>query len=234
MIQLNVNTDELVVYANKMERVHRSALPVAVRGSLNDAAFDMKIKQIPLTFDRQFVERKKNFIKAHTAVNKSKNTFDVNQMASEAGVIAGKSKAGDNLEKQEFGGVIKDRDYIPMTPARVGKSSKKLVSRRFYLKNIKPQKGKKRTRNQQFIRAAIKAGKGGFVRYDDYLFAIRTVKKPSRGGIFIKADPIYSYRKGRSVSVSKASFIEPAGEMSAKKIPAFFIKQAERQLKKIR
>lgn len=228
----DINTSEIVAYTNRLEKLHRSSLPVAVRGALNDAAFNMKSVQIPTTFDQQFIERKKNFIRSHTAVNKCANTFDIDRMFSEVGVIKGKSSAGDNLEKQEFGGTIKNRDYIPMDPARVGKKKSKLVSKRFYLKNIKPQRGKKRTKNQQFIRAAFKAGKGGFVRYDDYLFAIRSVKKQGRGSLFIKADPVYSFKANRSVKINKAPFMAPAAAKAAKLIPELFIKQAERRLSK--
>ena len=39
---LNVNTDAVVALTNKLEKLHRSAFPVAVRSTLNSAAFDMK------------------------------------------------------------------------------------------------------------------------------------------------------------------------------------------------
>jgi hypothetical protein len=231
--QFNINTSEVVAFTNRLEKMHRSALPVSVRGALNDAAFDMKQNQIGRTFDSQFIVRKKTFIRAHTAVNKSKNTFKLSEMQSEAGVIKGKSKAGDQLEIQEIGGIIGNREYIPMDTARIGKNKKKLVSRRFYLKNIKPRKeGQKNQLNQDFIKAAFKVGKGGFIRYDDIVYEIRSIKKPSRSKIFIKSNPIYSFKNNRSVSISSAPFIKPAGEISLKKIPEFFIKQAKRRLKK--
>jgi hypothetical protein len=212
--------------------MHKSALPVSVRGALNDAAFNAKTKFIPREFDENFTQRKKNFISSHTAFNRSPNTFNINKMVSEAGVIKGKSEAGDNLEKQEFGGTIKNREYIPMDAARVGKNKTKLVSKRFYIKNIKPQRSKRRSQNQQFIRAAFKAGKGGFVRYDDFLFSIRSIKKQKGDKLFIKADPVYSFKENRSVSISKAPFIWPAGLEAAKMIPEFFVKQAERRINK--
>ena len=228
----NINDSGIVAYTNKLEKMHRSDLPLAVRGALNEAAFQTKTKFIPQEFDENFEERKKNFLRSHSAFNRSANTFDIHKMSSEAGVIQGKSNAGDNLEKQEFGGTINNRDYIPMDPARSGKSNKKLVSKRFYLKNIKPQKGKKRTESQEFIKAAIMAGKGGFVRYDDYLFSIRTIRKPNRESIFIKADPVYSFKQGRSVSITKKPFIKPAGEKAAELIPQYFLEQANRRINK--
>lgn len=41
-MQLNVNTDATVALTNKLEKLHKSAFPVAVRSTLNSAAFDMK------------------------------------------------------------------------------------------------------------------------------------------------------------------------------------------------
>jgi len=228
----DINAKEIVSFTNRLERMHKSVLPVSIRGALNDAAFIDKTKFIGERFGENFEQRRSGFIRSHTSFNKSPNTFDINKMVSEAGVIKGKSEAGDNLEKQEFGGTISGRDFIPMTPARTGRNKAKTVSKRFYLKNIKPKEGAKRTQNQQFIRAAFKAGKGGFVRYDDYIFLIKTIRKPSRDKMFIKADPVYSYKRGRSVAVNKAPFIGPSGEKAAAMIPEYYIKQAERRLNK--
>ncbi|MCJ7802746.1 MAG: hypothetical protein MUP82_10365 [Candidatus Marinimicrobia bacterium] len=191
----------------------------------------MKKNQIEKTFDNEFTIRKKNFIKSHSAFNKCKNTFNLREMKSEAGVIKGKSTSGDQLEIQEIGGLIRNRDYIPMDSARIGKNKDKLVSKKFYLKNIKPKKGKSKFSNQEFIKSAFKAGKGGFVRFDNTLFEIRTIKKNNRK-LFIRTLAIYSFKNNRSVSISKAPFIAPAGEISAKKIPEFFIKRAKRRFQK--
>jgi len=230
----DVNTDEAVKLANKLEKVHKSALPVAVRATLNDAAFEAKQKHVEKTFASKFTTRKKSFIRSHTSVNKVSNTFNINQMQSEMGVIKGKSNAGDELNKQEFGGTVKNRDFIPMNPSRVSKSQSKLVSKRFYLKNIKSKnKGRKPIfKDQGFIKAAFKAGKNGFVLFENVLLHIRTIKKQGNSNLFIKADPLYSYEKGRSVSLQKAPFIGPAGLKASSNMGVFFKKNAEKQIKK--
>jgi len=73
----NINTDKVVSLTNKLEKLHKSAMPVAVRMTLNDAAFDMKQIQIGRQFKGQFTIRKKNFIRSHTVAVKSKNTFRI-------------------------------------------------------------------------------------------------------------------------------------------------------------
>lgn len=228
----NINAKEVVAYTNKLERLHRSALPVSIRGALNEAAFQSKTKYVPEIFDRNFIERKKNFIRSHSAFNRSPNTFDVKKMVSEVGIIKGKSTSGDELVNQEFGGTIRNREFIPMDPARVGNNKLKLVSKKFYLKNIKPKRDKMRTKDQEFIRAAFKAGKGGFVRYDDLLFEIKTIKKQKGDKLFIKANPIYSFKENRSVTIKKMPFLLPAAQKAALKIPEYYIQQAERRLNK--
>ena len=46
MAFINVNSDAVVKYSDKLERTTRSAFPVAVRQTLNDAAFADK-KRLP-------------------------------------------------------------------------------------------------------------------------------------------------------------------------------------------
>ncbi len=43
-MKLDVNTDSAIQLTAKLERLHRSSFPSAVRNTLNDAAFDMKKK----------------------------------------------------------------------------------------------------------------------------------------------------------------------------------------------
>jgi hypothetical protein len=221
----NINTSEVVELTNKLEKMHRSAMPVAVRGSLNDAAFDMKKNQVEQVFKSRFTTRKKNFIRSHTVANKSKNTFNINEMKSEVGVIKGKSDAGDQLEKQEFGGTIANRDFIPMDPARIGKNKKKLVSRKNYLKAVKVKKAK------NLVRAAAKAGKGNHILYNYTLFQVKGIRN-TRRKTKLRLLPIYSFKSGRNVQISKQPFLKPAGENSAKKIPDFFIQRAKNKLMK--
>ena len=90
----DIDNRDVVKVTAKLERMHRSALPVSVRGALNDAAFDMKKNTMKKYFEDNFTIRKRTFIGSHTRAVKSPNTFDLNKMQSAAGVIAGKSPSG--------------------------------------------------------------------------------------------------------------------------------------------
>lgn len=235
---LNIDAKELVVLTDKLERTHKSALPVSVRGALDDAAFEAKTKHVEKEFAGQFTIRKKGFIKSHTHVNKSPNTFDVKKMESHMGVLQGKSSAGDELKVQELGGTLKHRDYIPLPGpsggegARASGSYGKRVSKRYYLTKIKPEQGKPVYKQQAFIRAAFKGGEGSFILFGKVLLEIRKLKKPSRDKLHIKAKPLYSYEENRTVNLRERPFIRPAGEKASDSIPEHFIQRAKKQFEK--
>lgn len=229
MAQFNINNADVVGLTNRLEKIHKSAMPVSVRGALNDAAFDMKKNQLGKTFDSSFTIRKKTFIRSHSAFNRSKNTFNINEMSSEAGIIKDKSKSGNELEIQETGGIVGDRDYIPLSASRINKSSLKLVSKRFYLQNIKPR-GKKVKKNE-FVRAAFRAKRGGFIQHKGFVFRINKIKKEGNR-LNIDSERLYLFQNNRSIDLSATHFVEKAGELSLKKIPEFFLKQAKRRLNK--
>ena len=44
MIEINVDNDKFVYFTNKLESLSRSAMPKAVRGTLNGLALDVKKK----------------------------------------------------------------------------------------------------------------------------------------------------------------------------------------------
>ena len=206
----DIDKSDIVEYTNKLERMHRSSLPVSIRGALNDAAFDMKKNTIEKYFKENFTTRNKTFIRAHTAFNKSPNTFDINQMQSSAGVIEGKSKSGDNLEKQEFGGTIKKRGAIPYDTTRVGGSNARKMKKIYYYKKFRnAKKGRvSRTSKETIIKTE------------------RSLLRVTKGGEWSVL-----YRIQNTVTIKKDPFMKPATDETTKKIPDFFVKQAERRIK---
>ena len=104
---LNINNDKTVIFTNTLEKLHRSALPVAIRGALNKAAFDLKQKTMPESADKAFVNRSKNFFKANSRVAMAKG-FDIGSMKSVTGFTEGRLRGSNNfavqdLEQQELG-----------------------------------------------------------------------------------------------------------------------------------
>jgi hypothetical protein len=210
MIQtFNINAKEMVILANNLEKLHRSAMPITVRGTLNDLAFDAR-KGIIRNFKEEFIIRNRTFIISHTTAIKCQNTFDIDKMQSEAGVLAGKTKAGDLLKIQEEGGAI-ERDKIPSENVRAGSNWRKPVLQVLYAKKFMNRPNGKIYKSAES--SIFKSPKGIF--------------RILRGGIWKRL-----YTLDKTVSIRKTPFVEPAGETAALKAPQFFEKNAQRQFKK--
>lgn len=178
-MKLNINTNAVVSFTNKLEKMHKSALPSAIRNTLNDVAFDVKLKTMPKEAKKHFKKRQPNFFRANSKVEKAQG-FDMKTMKSTVGFyennLGGKSNfAVQDLEQQENGGTIKKKSFIAMKGARKNNSKNKTVAPEFQMDKINGnsfirtnRSGKNgrfgtKTRNlskkQQFIRAAIMATK---------------------------------------------------------------------------
>lgn len=231
-------------FTNKLEKMHRSALPSAIRGTLNKAAFDVKQRTMPASVDKTFVKRNPTFFKANSRVEMAKG-FDVKTMASTVGFTSHNLKynnfAVQELEEQEYGGRIRSRSFIPLGAARSGNSSSKPVLPSNRLRKIRKvvdsNRGRGVSRSSKFVRAAMKAGRGGFVIGNfarKTLFKITSISKDEDGKPVITKIPIYSFLKGRSVGIKSTRFMRNASDLSASKLEKFYIEEAERQFAKIR
>lgn len=184
-------------------------MPVAVRQTLNDAAFETRsglIKQ----FKKNFIIRNRTFINAHAGVNKSANTFNLDQMKAEAGVIHGKTKSGDLLEKQEVGGNIQ-RTRIPSKNVRQSQNLKRLVLKRYYYSKFKNRK----------LGRIYKSGESTIVATKKRVFRIL------RGGKFVTL-----YTLNKDVHIKSKPFVKPASEKAANMLPDFFLKNAQNRFKR--
>lgn len=237
-IEININDDANVVLTDKLERLHRSALPVAIRQTLDNAAFDVKERTLPKISKLLFVNRTKTFFKSNSKVNKA-NGFNIKTMHSEVGMFENRLKGGDNhavkdLEKQERGGSIGGKSFIPMKSARVSRSNKKNVrkiNRISTINNIvNTKKVKGKNSGQKFMVAVNKAGVNGYILHKDILYRVDRISK-SRKYKF-KLTPLYSHKKSRSVSVKSTGFMKKASDITRKLMPKFYNENAKKQLKK--
>lgn len=246
-MQLNVNTQAVRNYSKKLEKISRSALPVAIRESLNDSAKDMKTNTLLRSSKDKFINRSLNFFKANSSFDKAEG-FNVGSMKATVGMMETGLKGRNNyavkdLVQQETGGDISNKTLIPTPEARVGNQPNKLVrpnARLQQIKNaVKAGRGRGVSKGQKFVLAAIKAGAGGFVISSattgkTMLWKITSVFSSLKTkGTVIKAIPLYSVRKGRHVHVKAHHFIEDAGDKTHKKIDDFFIERARRAIAKI-
>lgn len=232
----NINTDAAVVMTNKLEKLHRSALPVAIRRTLDGAAFDVKKRTLLSTTEKTFEQRKKTFFKAKSRVFKAKG-FNVKTMKSTIGFIDGDEQAVDDLEKQEKGGKIGGRSFVPLKSARKGGTNKGLVENKYRttkFKNIvRAGKQKGGSRGARFIKAAMKAGKGGnVIGQNGILFRITKMNK-SKKKLKFKSVAIYDFKKGRSPQIKATHFMERSATKSQKMIPRIYQVEGMKQIKRL-
>jgi hypothetical protein len=234
------NIKPLAGLSKGFEGLHKSAFPVAVRGVLNSLAFDMKQNTLLKSAKLSFVERQPNFFKATSRVEKA-NGFDVNSMKATVGFI-GKNQAIDDLEKQERGGSIGGRSFVPMDTARTSGSPKKKIKPAARLTNIQKiivaRNSKGKNRREKFTKAAIHAGMGGFVlsetlKGESVLFRINSLKRVGKD-TKINSTPLYSYDKGRIVNVDATGFVLKAQTKTMVNVVPLFVKEAQKQFAKVR
>lgn len=248
-MKFELDTKGIEDYAKKLSRLHKSAVPTVVRNTLNGAAFDVKKRTLPSESEKAFVNRSKNFFKAFSTVDKADGWNISGMMAtvgmSPKGLSGSNNYAVDDLEQQDHGGKITNKAFIPMKTARVGKSDSKIVSAQNRVSKLgkitQMNKRTARTRQQQFVRAAIYAKskgdglvlgmptKGGgrtLWRIDSIQMNIKSKR------LQIKSTPIYNVKADRSVKVEGKGFMEKAATNSSKTMPETFRKEAERQFKK--
>lgn len=245
-MRLNVNTNALVQHTARLERMHRSALPIAIRNTLNSAAFDVKQKTMPAQARSTFEERDKNFMKANSRVQMAKG-FDIKSMGAVVGFkpLGGTNRAVDDLEEQEYGGSIGGRTFIPLAQARTGNSWGRKPRRNARISQIRGNivdaaDSKGHSKGQQFIKAAVHAGKGGWVIGDRttqggnrILYQVRSIIR-KKGNTIVKVVPMFAVQDKNTVRVKATGFMQKASIKSGKKMEQFYIKHAEAQIKKLK
>lgn len=240
---LRIDNKDVRAYTKTLEKMHRSALPGAIRETLSKTALDVKQRTMPVSADKHFENRKENFFKANSKVNFAKG-WDVDQMKSTVGFSPSSAKynnlAVSELQQQEYGGVINKRSYVPTDEARQGKTDSGEVAARYRLRSINEivfaNKQKARSRKQKFLFAAVNAGIGGFVvagLNKEMLYRIEAIKRDGRKTV-VKAKSLYSYRKGRSVRIKHATgFMREASLRSAGNMEKFYIQEANKQFQRL-
>ena len=239
---LVITNKEISDYAKALEAAHRSGIPVAIRATLNTAAFDVKQNTMIDQSSKAFIKRKPTFFQATSTVNPAKG-LDVGGMKAEVGFVAPANikesgHATEDLEEQEYGGAIDKRAFIATKAARSGKGN---VKDKFTMKAIKAQivnarKGKGKTAAESFIKSAIHAGVGGYVigTHRDggrggnrALLLIQSIKRKGHDTM-IRTKQIYSVKGKRKAYVKATHFMEIAAQESADKMNTTFKIEAER------
>ncbi len=246
MPAFNIDTTAIAGFTQTLKALHKSALPSAVRGTLNDAAYNVKTNTMPQHSEVEFKKRVPNFFRANSKFENASG-FDVNTMKSQVGFIESGLKGENNfaiqdLKQQDEGGTIDKKSFIPLEPARVGNNPNKPVRPNARLKSIKNivtarnQKGK--TKGEQFVTAVMKAGAGGYVlgstkRGENILWRVDALISNIKTKQFTpKLTALYDWKKGRRVKVKSTGFMKSASLQTAKMMAEFYFAQAMRQIKK--
>lgn len=248
MPSFNINSTAVNAYTKKLATINRSALPVAIRQTLNAAALDVKMDTMIQESDKAFIKRKPTFFKAASSVALAKG-FNVENMAAAVGFISrgGAKDAGhatQDLDQQDEGGNIAKRAFIGDNKARIGGVLAGSIRSNLRIGSIKPlirdalKEPGIRTDAQKFIAAAVKQGKGGFVigtvrsaKGARALLKINSIKRKD-GRTVVNSTAVYSVKAGREAHIKATHFMELAAVDSYKKMAMVFVKNAQAQIAK--
>lgn len=232
----------MVAYTNKLEKLHRSAFPVAVRGTLNDLAFEMKKITLPKIARSTFSERQPNFFKANSRAERAQG-FSIPKMQSQVGMVSSglhspsTNFAVKDLEQQEQGGIIHGRSFKPLPAARRNGTGNVRANSRISqilksdsLVDVHDSKGS--DWKQRAIRASVHIGVGGFVLGGRILWRVTGIKRVGRNTVFTK-QKLFSFKKQGTAKVHSTRFMERAGEEVIKRVEDFYKKQAEKQFSRV-
>lgn len=241
MPQININANAFVVLANKLEQLNRSALPVAIRQTLNDAAFDVKNKSLQQSASKNFIRRSPSFFKTFSAVNKA-DGFNINKMQAEVGMNdRGKTSARTavkHMDIQEQGGSIKEGSAY-LAGARGGNNAGKVRRSNYFDKSrmIRGPLTRPVTAKSNFVAMAFMAAKekkrlsvktaGG-----RFLMSISNVRKLKNGSVKITSKLLMKNRSGKPAHITATHFNREAAEMTAPKMPYFFVRAAQQRFER--
>ena len=238
---LNVNTEAVINLTAKLERIKKSAFPSAVRSSLNDAAFEMKGRNIEESARKNMTVRNRTVFKKFTGVKKATG-FNVGSMQSEVGFIPKDgikgSKVPEGMERNEIGGTdTEGAMYLPKS--RTSNNKNRLVRRKARFDKSKLIKGRPRTKksvsNTLNMISSFEEGKATFITTKKGRFLVM-VKKVDYNSVTNKhtfeLDFLMRNRKKNPAKTKATHFNKEAAIKTSKQIEAFYIKNANYQLSK--
>ncbi len=213
----------------------KKLIPAAVRGYINDMAFDIKKKSSPLTMNKAFNyknSRTKKYIESAVFVKKADKTATVDLIVAEVGVVAGQEHTREFYKReiatrQEKGGKLKQvkskgmgfRSQL-MIPGR-GSDPKKSIN---FRKAGLVRSGKTGNRIQR-MKSAIDNARRLKKRYASTPFGIYKVLQK-------KATRVRTYKSAGTIITKARPWLKPATLISMLKKDRLFQKNLNRQLKK--
>ena len=239
---LYINNEQVKAFTKRLRDMKRSDLPLAVRGTLNDLAFDVYRNSLPLEFKSEFTIRNKTFLSSHSGFEKAQG-WEILGMKSKAGITPKGSEAAEGLTKQEEGGSTA-RPFMYMDPSRISGSLNKSVRTQNYINKMGFIKGSpsvsRRTRKSNFVAASVIGLRLNKVvlwesKTGNTAFLIKGVSFSGSGKnrkVKINAIPLAHYEKGFQKQIKPRHFLEKASEGTYHKLNAFYIANAKRRFER--
>jgi hypothetical protein len=238
-MQVTIDTNAIKKHAEMLQAYSRSAFAVAVRQTLNKAAYDLKQNTMPASAKESFIQRKENFFKSSSKVEQAQG-FDVNSMRAIVGFLPkqdAKDTSVQDLEAQEQGGDIAGRAFIPLAQNRVGNNWNRNVRTQGRYRAVKDKivnsaDSKAANKAGQFRSTAKYAGVGGIVignivndKGNRMVWRITSLNKRD-----MKMTALFALKKDREVQPQATRFMRKSSLKSAAKMQQYFIELAEKKL----
>jgi hypothetical protein len=239
---LNVNNDSIIALTAKLEKLNKSAFPSAVRSSLNDAAFEMKKKNILESAKRNMTVRNQSFFKRYTGVKRATG-FNVSSMSAESGFSNSNEKkakkALEGMEHNEVGG-SDNEGAMYMAKTRISNSRDRLVrgKARFDKGNLSKGRvrSKKRVTNTMKMISSFEEKKPTFIETKKGKFLVQVTKFQhdfARNKPIFKVDFLMRSRRKNIAQAKATHFNKEAAIKTSKQMDDFYLKNATFQFNKI-
>ena len=240
----SVNTDAVIAYTAKLERLNRSAFPNAVRSTLNDGAFTMKKTNIIASAKINMHVRNATFFRKFTGVERATG-FNISAMGATVGFSNSNAKkekkALEGMESNEIGG-SDDTGSMYLGKARGQNSLKrkvKVASRYDRSKLAQGHIKRISKRGGQSTVMAMMAGwqenKPVFIRAKSgiaYVVKVNSVFGTSTGKRDFQVDFLMRSRTKKVAKAKATHFNREAAMKTSKQMEGFYVKNAEFQFNK--
>ena len=249
MANIAIDLRDNTAYIKKLSEMKKYDMPLAIRSTLNDLAFEQK-KIIPKEAKKEFITRSKTFFRAFSTIQKA-NGFNVNTMFSLVGMQTKGLKALGNLAKQETAGEINKQSFIYNRDARGGSDKKQVLQNNLLNSSnilngksnavVGKKKIKIKSKKALFVASAIMAQKTGkFMIFSkgigSYKFALKVtgIYLGAKKSVSIKTQVMAVKKDGikKYTLKTKHPFMINSTNETTKQIQALFIKNAEKRFAK--
>lgn len=213
MIKIKIDNRDLYKYTERLKQLKKHDLPIAVRNTLNRAAKQTKVKNLPATMREKFVSRRPTFVKSQTGYEQVPfSEFKINKMESKAGFLD-KTKASKQMELQEKGGAIPYRAVPTRFTRKVESEENRQIASRYYRKMKMLAEGKTKRRRNKKATNLFKTKSGIYEQMANS-----------------KIKPLFLLN--RRVKIPKRPFIADSAEPARKNIEKWYKIEASKRLKK--